>query len=71
VWFSGEGADELRDIVASSRFRARGIYRSDVVLRLIDEHEAIVEAGTAEENHMMFLWQLLNLELWLRQVEEA
>jgi asparagine synthase (glutamine-hydrolysing) len=36
---------------------------------LIDEHEAIVNSGAVKENHMMFLWQLLNLEMWLRQVE--
>jgi asparagine synthase (glutamine-hydrolysing) len=69
VWFSGAGADELRDIVASQRFRERGIYRPEVVSRLIDEHEAIVQGGRTAENHMMFLWQLLNLELWLRRVE--
>jgi hypothetical protein len=32
---------------------------------VIDDHARIVESGTVEENHMMFLWQLLNLETWL------
>ena len=32
---------------------------------LIDDHERIVSSGTPEDNHMMFLWQLVNLEVWL------
>jgi asparagine synthase (glutamine-hydrolysing) len=69
IWFSGRGAETLRDIVSSARFRARGIYRPVEVMRIIDEHEAIVCSGRQVENHMMFLWQLLNLELWLRRAE--
>jgi asparagine synthase (glutamine-hydrolysing) len=69
VWFAGRGAEMLRDIVSSARFRSRGIYRPGEVARIIDEHEEIVRSGRLVENHMMFLWQLLNLELWLRQIE--
>jgi asparagine synthase (glutamine-hydrolysing) len=36
------------------------------VRRLIDEHDEIVRTGRVAENHMMFLWQLVNMELWLR-----
>ena len=38
----------------------RGIYRIAEVERLIDEHERIVISELPEENHMMFLWQVLN-----------
>jgi asparagine synthase (glutamine-hydrolysing) len=65
VWFSGRGLERLRDLVASRRFRERGIYEPSAVERLINEHAAIVASGAARENHMMFLWQLVNLETWL------
>ena len=32
------------------------------------EHQAIVREGLAAENHMMFFWQLVNLELWFEEV---
>lgn len=69
-WFTGRGREQLLDLVRSQRFRQRGIYNLDAVEQLIAEHEEIVMSGRAQENHMMFLWQLINLELWLRNVEE-
>jgi asparagine synthase (glutamine-hydrolysing) len=66
LWFSGSGRDLLLDIVHSSAFRDRGIYNAAEVRRLIDEHDQIVSSGRLEDNHMMFLWQLVNLEIWLR-----
>ena len=61
---------ELRDLVRSAAFRERGIYDPEAVMALIDEHERIVASGASEENHMMFLWQLLNLECWLDAIGE-
>jgi asparagine synthase (glutamine-hydrolysing) len=69
LWFSGAGRDQLLDLVRSQRFRERGIYQVPEVLRLIEEHEQIVSSGEPREHHMMFLWQLVNLELWLQSVE--
>jgi asparagine synthase (glutamine-hydrolysing) len=66
VWFTGRNGNALRDLVASRAFRERGIYDVTEVDRLVREHEQIVASGEARENHMMFLWQLVNLELWLR-----
>ncbi|MBM4135166.1 MAG: asparagine synthase [Nitrospira sp.] len=71
VWFSGTGLDNLRDLVASRSFRQRGLYHVSEVERLVAEHQQIVESGRLAENHMMFLWQLVNLELWLRWNDEA
>jgi len=68
-WFVGAGADMMRDVVSSQAFRERGIYRTDRLLALIDEHEAIITSGQPRENHMMLLWQALNLDLWLREVD--
>jgi len=66
VWFTGHGREQLRDLIASRTFRERGIYVVPEVEQIVDEHEAIVASGAQRENHMMFLWQLLNLETWLR-----
>lgn len=65
VWFSGSGRERLMDLIASQAFRERGIYNVAEVRRLADEHEAIVSTGAARDNHMMFFWQLVNLEAWL------
>lgn len=64
-WISGNTLDNLRSLVSSKSFRERGIYDIDVVIALINDHERIVTSGAYEESHMMFLWQLLNLNLWL------
>jgi asparagine synthase (glutamine-hydrolysing) len=69
-WFAGKGGEKLRDLVRSQRFRSRGIYRVDEVERLLAEHEDVVARGLAQENHMMFFWQLLNLACWLDWIDE-
>lgn len=71
VWFSGAGLQQVRDLVASRPFRERGIYNVARVEQLVGEHADIVASGRAAENHMMFLWQMVNLEIWLRAVDEA
>ena len=68
AWFSGKEREPLLDLVHSQCFRERGIYEPTEVTRLIEEHFDIVEHGRPQENHMMFLWQLVNLELWLREI---
>ena len=71
LWFSAETLDRLLDLVQSRAFRERGIYEVPEVLRLIEEHRTIVASGAPCENHMMFLWQLLNLELWFQEVVDC
>lgn len=66
VWFSGAGLESLLDLVHSQSFCERGIYNVEEVCRLIEEHDHIVSTARPVENHMMFLWQLVNLELWLQ-----
>lgn len=68
VWFNGPGLDALGDLVSSRAFRERGVYDIPVVQRIMAEHRRIVTSGLPQENHMMFLWQLLNLELWFQEV---
>ncbi|MBM3600607.1 MAG: asparagine synthase [Alphaproteobacteria bacterium] len=64
-WFAEHGFEALMDLVRSRAFAERGIYNQREVERLIHEHRAIVLEGQTRDNHMMFLWQLVNLELWL------
>lgn len=64
VWFVGQGADMLRDMVRSNEFKGVGIYDMQAILAVIDDHERIVTSGVHEDNHMMFLWSFLNLMRW-------
>ena len=68
LWFSGKGADVLKDLINSQGFKNRGIYNVRKVTQLLDEHEVIVGNEEKRENHMMFFWQLVNLELWLQSI---
>lgn len=67
VWFSGPELGGVRDLVQSRRFRERGVYNLREVERVLAEHEKIVREGSVAENHMMFIWQLVNLETWLSE----
>jgi asparagine synthase (glutamine-hydrolysing) len=68
LWFCGPGRDLVLDLLSSQAFRERGIYDVARVRALLDEHVEMVTSGRPADNHMMFLWQLLNLELWLRNL---
>ncbi len=68
-WFTGGGAQLLQALIHSPEFRAARYYDKRVLAKLIDEHVAIIEDEEVKDNHMMFFWQLLNLEIWLRWVE--
>ena len=67
LWFSNGAREQLFDLIHSEKFRRRGIYNVAEAERIIDEHCEIVSSGRNQENHMMFIWQLVNLELWFRQ----
>jgi asparagine synthase (glutamine-hydrolysing) len=68
-WFATHLREPLMDLVRSARFRSRGIYSPEAVERLIEEHAEIVLSGAPRENHMMFLWQLISLEIWLQNID--
>lgn len=70
VWFSGQGRERLLEMINSKAFAERGVYNVPEVLRLADEHEEIMSTGRVAENHMMFFWQLVNLETWLQWLDE-
>jgi asparagine synthase (glutamine-hydrolysing) len=66
LWFAGAGRALVLELISDPAFRAAEVYDLREVRRIVDEHDEIVSSGRAAENHMMFLWQLVNLELWLR-----
>ena len=68
VWFSGAKLDWVRDTIASREFGARGIYARAELERLLVEHDRIVGGAELRDNHMMFLWQLVNLDAWAREL---
>lgn len=71
LWMmEGKNKTNLLDLLNSQKFRQRGIYNMSVVNRLLSEHDHIISSGLNQENHMMFFWQLINLELWLSKGEE-
>ena len=70
VWFSRENGEPLLDLIHSQTFRERGIYNITEVVRLVKDHQRIIESQEPIENHMMFLWQLMNLELWLQWLDQ-
>lgn len=69
-WFAVTQRETLLDLLHSRSFRERGIYHPHVVDALFTQHSDIVTSGRQQENHMMFFWQLVNLELWLRSLAE-
>lgn len=70
LWFSsGRGLEALSDIVSSTSFQNRGLYNVTEVEKIVSEHRRIVENEVNSDNHMMFLWQLLNVESWLSWVD--
>jgi asparagine synthase (glutamine-hydrolysing) len=69
LWFSGGNQEQVWDLLGSQRFRNRGIYNLKEVERLYREHLDIIDNNLPRENHMMFFWQLFNLEYWLQWCE--
>jgi asparagine synthase (glutamine-hydrolysing) len=70
LWFSTEKfSEELGDLINSTFFRNLQIYNTSMVQNLFDEHRKIVNSNESTENHMMFLWQLINLIAWIKSIE--
>lgn len=70
-WFAEASFAPLMDMIRSQRFAERGIYNVAEAERLALEHRRIVLGGETRDNHMMFLWQLVNLELWLQSLQSG
>jgi len=64
-WFRGELKDYLRDVLLDRRTVERGMFRRDVVERMIADHQS------GRFDHAYRLWALLVLELWQREWADA
>jgi asparagine synthase (glutamine-hydrolysing) len=64
-WFRGPLRELAWDHLLGSRFLGRGIVRAPFVRSLLEEHQR----GRRDNSHWM--WVLLMLELWLRDLESA
>ena len=64
-WLMGREKSLLWDLVHSRSFRERGWLKPGAIEDILQAHER------GEANHMMFFWQLINAELWLRSISEA
>jgi asparagine synthase (glutamine-hydrolysing) len=59
-WFRGEFRSLLDEFVAGDRAVARGLFRAEVLRRLVEEHSA------GRIDHTERLWALVNFEMWQR-----
>ena len=63
LWFRDSLREFVWDHLTSSRFFDRGIVSPDFVRDLLAEHD------TGRRNNERWLWTLLILELWFREIE--
>jgi asparagine synthase (glutamine-hydrolysing) len=61
AWLRGDLREFARDVLAPDTVRAQGLFRPEVVERLLAEHEA----GSAD--HSRQIWCLMTLGLWLER----
>jgi asparagine synthase (glutamine-hydrolysing) len=64
-WFRGELRGYLRDSLTSECFLGRGVVSGPFLRTMLDEHDS----GRRDNNH--WLWSLLMLELWFRDLESS
>jgi asparagine synthase (glutamine-hydrolysing) len=60
-WFRGAYSSVLDEYVLSSRAAERGIFNTEFVHALVEQHQR------GEANHSERLWSLVNLEMWFRR----
>ena len=59
IWLRGPLNDFAMDIFSSHSFLGRGIYDNSKFSKMLNQHMK------GSSDHMMLLWQALNLELWM------
>ena len=64
-WLGGELRELVHDTLTSGAARQRGLFRGEVIARLLREQEG------GRHDHSRALWTLLCLELWSRNVLDA
>ena len=69
IWFAKEKDNILEDTFYSKQNCISEFVDLKKVKNLIDEHKKIIKNKINKENHMMFLWQILSMELWLKSLK--
>ena len=62
-WFRTSLSDYLHELIVTSDSRLHEHVNVSVVQRLFEEHVS------EKQNHEKILWSLLNMEIWLRQMD--
>ncbi|MDC0398362.1 asparagine synthase-related protein [Alphaproteobacteria bacterium] len=70
-WFANQGRKNLLDLISSRQFIERGIYNQKELHKVVNQHFKILESGKNIENHMMVIWQIVSLEIWLRNLDSV
>jgi asparagine synthase (glutamine-hydrolysing) len=65
AWLLGDLGKYAREVLSPERISAAGYFRSEEVVRLIDEHEAM------RADHSFTIWGLLCFQLWHTRFIEA
>lgn len=60
-WFRTTNKQQIHDLINSEALQSRKVFNIEQLNVIFDEHCR----GT--KNHAMFLWQLINVELWFRK----
>ena len=60
LWARGSLKEFVMDHFRSEKFKSRGIYNQNIFQKCLNDHM------DNKVNHMMLIWQALNLELWMR-----
>lgn len=61
-WIRGEWKDMSRDLVLGSRPIQRGIFRTDFLRHIMEEHYR------SRRDHSYIIWTLMVIELWFREM---
>ncbi len=64
-WFRTQLRPMLRDVLLSDKFLSRGMVRPKFVRTLLEEHDS------GRRNNSHWLWSLLMMELWFRELEQS
>jgi len=59
-WLANDLKEMTDDLLSESRIRSRGLFRSESIKKLVDEHRA------GKQDWSMQIWQFLTLELWMQ-----
>ncbi len=68
IWFAEKENNILEDIFYDNTNNISGFIDIKNIKKIINDHKKIVNNKIYKENHMMFLWQLLSMELWLKSL---